>query len=158
MNDLSQDKQDKQDRETRLLELLEKEIGYFGQIRELTQQQAKLLEEDEAESLDASLDSRWKLIEEINGLHQESDVLMQSYVSFAYSGDGHTVESIERAVTRRQELIAECVALNERNTTAAKEKAESYIRRIGKLSMSRKSLEVYIPDLPNTPELIDRKT
>jgi len=152
VNDFSQDKK------ARLLELLGQEFDLFRQMYELTEKQAMLLAADDIDAFDNSLDRRKELIEEINGLHQETDILMQSYMSFAGSVSGEKIAAIEIAVAQRQDVILGCAVLNEKNTSVAKEKAEDYIGRIGKLSQSRKSLELYIPDTPNKAELFDRKT
>ena len=144
--------------EVKLLELLEKELGLFERMRELTEEQSELLAVDAMEDLESSLDGRQGLIEKINGLHQESDSLMQSYALFSGSGGGDRIEAVETLLARINEEIAKCSGLNEENTNAAKEKAEEYIRRIGKLSLSRKSLGAYALNVPNSPELFDKKT
>jgi hypothetical protein len=79
-------------------------------------------------------------------------------VSFTGSGTGDKIDAIEKAEEQRLGIIAQCAAQNEKNNTAAIEKADTYIKRIDKLSLTRKSLEIYTPDLPNNPELFDRKT
>ena len=146
------------DKEARLLELLYQEIELYLRIYELTEEQAKLLIEDDTDSFIGSLDKRQEIIERINGLHQEAYALMQSYVSFTGQAAGGNIDAIDKAAAKRQDLIAGCVALNDKNTTAAKGKAEDYVKRIGKLSLSRKSLEIYIPDIPNSSEIFDKKT
>ena len=148
MNDFSPEEK------ARLLELLSKEFELFRQMYELTEKQAMLLAADDAAAFDSSLDSRKELIEEINGLHQETDILMQSYISFAGSDKGGKIDVIEKAVAQRQDAIAQCVVLNEKNTSAAKGKAKDYVKRIDKLSQNRKSLELYTPDVPSKPELL----
>ena len=146
------------DMEERLLELLVQEQEVFEQIREATLNQKELIAADDIDAFDKSLDRRQELIKKINGLHQESDVLMQSYISFTSSADGVTIGVIDDALGRLREITAECAGLNEQNTTAAKEKAEEYIKQIGKLSLTRKSLGKYAQSVPNTPELFDKKT
>jgi len=142
----------------RLLELLGQEQKLFNRVLELTEKQAGLLAADDIEAFDKSLDGRQELIEEIDGLHQELDVLMQSYVLFSASSSGGMIEEIQNAVAERYDLIARCVALNGENEAVAKEKAEDYIKRIGKLSLSRKSIEVYAPDMPDSSILFDEKS
>jgi len=124
----------------------------------MTAKQTELLAADDIDGFDSSLDSRQEFIEKIKGLHQETDILMQSYTSIHGTAAGGSNGAVEQAAARRREMIAKCAALNERNTVTAKEKAEGYIKRIGKLSLSRKSIELYAPGLPNKPGLIDRKT
>ena len=146
------------DKEERLLELLEQELGLFDEIREQTIKQAGLLEADDTEGFSRSLDDRQEIIEKINGLHQEHDVLMQSYVSFSASPDGEKIETIESASGRLDAVIRECIGLNEKNTDAAKGKAEEYIKQIGEMSHRRKSLGKYAQSVPNNPELFDKMT
>jgi len=152
VNDYSRDK------EARLLELLDKELEIFKQIHGLTEKQAELLAADDVDAFGESLDSRQDLIEKINGLHQESDILMQSYVSFSKGVGNKKSRAIETAIEEISRLIAECFGLNDKNTTIAKLMADDYIQRIGKLSLGRKSLGVYAQGVPNDPELFDRKT
>ena len=152
MNKFSQEKQ------SSLLKLLEEEMAVFEQIRELTEKQTDLLAVDDAEALDETLDRRQELIEKIKGLHQESDVLMQSYISFSKAAGGGKDVKIETAAEKLRQVITECAELNERNMASAKETAEEYIKRIGKLSLSRKSFGAYAPQMPNSSELFDKKT
>jgi len=146
------------DEETRLLELLGEEQKLFEQIHGLTVQQAELLAADDIEAFDKSLDSRQELIEKINGLHQETNILMQSYISFSGSPGGMKSAAAEAALESLRDKISLCAELNEKNMAAAKEMAEDYIKRIGKLSLSRKSLGAYALSVPNNSELFDKKT
>jgi len=147
-----------QENEARLLKLLEKELELLEQMLKLTERQTSLLAEDEVDAFDRSLDSRQQVIEQINGLHQESDALMQSYVSFSTSAGGVKNETIEAANEQIRSALTECAALNEKNIVEVKAKAEDYMRRIGKLSLSRKSLGAYAHTVPNGSELFDKKT
>ena len=149
-----------QGEKTRLLELLGEETELFERIYELTEKQAKLLaaDDDDINAFNDSLDSRQELIERIKGLHQESDPLMQSCMSMTNNAAGDNAKAIEKAIAQRQAVIEKCVVLNDKNTAAAKEKSGDFTKRIGKLSLSRKSIKVYTPDIPNNPELFDKKT
>jgi len=146
------------DEETRLLELLGQELELFKQIREMTNKQVELLAQDDVESFDESLDLRQEIIEEINGLHQESEILMQSYVSFSGTQSKEKTASIETAVDNIRAVIEECIGMNNKNEAEAAEKAEDYIMRIGKLSLTRKSIGKYAQSVPNNPEFFDKKT
>ena len=152
MSEFSRDKQ------TRLLALLGEELSIFEQIREMTGKQAELLAADDIAALDKSLDRRQELIEKSNGLHQETDVLMQSYMSFSDSTGGAKIGDIEAAAEKLRGIITECAGLNERNMSSAKEIAEDYVKRIDKLSIGRKSLGAYAQSVPNDSEIFDRKT
>jgi len=147
-----------QDKEARLLELLNQEIELYERIYELTERQTKQLTQDDAGTFNSSLDKRQEFIEKINGLHQETDILMQSYMSFTSSAGGVSIDAIDNAAAKRHELIAGCSELNKKNMAAAKEKAEDYVKRIQKLSLNRKSLETYTPDILNNSVIIDKKT
>jgi len=144
--------------ETRLLKLLGEEQELFEQIRGLTEAQTQLLAADDIEAFDKSLDSRQKLIEKINGLHQETNILMQSYTSFSKFRSGNKSGAIETAVQRLRGSIAGCAEINEKNTATAKGMADEYTKRIGKLNLSRKSLGAYSLNVPNNSELFDKKT
>ena len=148
------------DKKTRLLELLGQEIELFEKVYELTGKQAMLLadDDDDVNAFNSSLDSRQELIEKIKGLHQESETLMQSCMSATDTAAGENTEAIEEAIAQRQGLIRKCVILNDKNTAAAKEKSGGFVKRIDKLSLNRKSIEVYTPGIPNSPELFDKKT
>ena len=152
MNDFSQDKS------ARLLELLGQEIELFGQICELSGKQAELLAADDINAFNDSLDSRQEIIEEINGLHQETDILMQSYVSLTSADTRRKIYAIEKAIAQRHNLISECASLNKKNTISAKEKASNYTNRIDRLSLRRKSMERYAPDITYSSEMFDKKT
>ena len=140
-----------------LLEPLRKELDVLGQVRELTEKQAELIAADDIDGFNRSLDSRQGHIEKINGLHQESDVLMQSYMSYLDSAGGKSIKEIDEALAQIRDALAECTALNDSNITAAKEKAEGYIKQIGKLSLNRKNIGAYIQDVENKPEMFDKK-
>ena len=152
MNDFTREK------EKRLIELIEQELEIFTQILELTQKQTELLEEDKANELDHHLDHRQGLIEKINGLHQESDVLMQSYIEFSAATGGRKIDDVETVLEKLREVIAECAALNDKNIEATKEKTDDYTKQIVKLSQGKKSVSAYMQDLPNEPEMFDKKT
>jgi len=152
VNDFSHDKK------ARLLELLSRELEIFKQIHGFTKKQTELLEVDDLDAFNKSLDSRQGLIEKINGLHQEANILMQSYIAFSNSPTGEKIDEVENAYGRLHDLIAECAAMNEKNISMSKEKTEEYKKRIGKLSLSRKSIGVYAQGVPNTPEHFDAIT
>ena len=152
MNDFSQID------ESRLLVLLGEELDIFRQIGSLSIKQAEMLAADDMEAFEGSLERRQELIEKINGLHQDTDLLMQSYISFSDSAVGGVSDAIETTAGQLREAIADCVNTNDKNMVAAKEKAEEYIKRIGKLSLSRKSLGAYAQAVPNNSEFFDKKT
>ena len=140
-----------------LLEPLRQELEILGRISEQTKRQAEMITADDIDGFNGSLGSRQEHIEKINRLHQESDVLMQSYLSYRDSAGGKGVKEIDETIALIRDALAECSALNDINITAAKEKAEGYIKQIGKLSLNRKSLGAYIQDIENKPEMFDKK-
>ena len=148
----------KKDAEARLLELLKEETGMFGQMLKLTEEQAELIASDDVEAFEKSLDHRQELIEKINGLHKESEVLMQSYITYANTPAGKRIDGIEAAAEELRDVIAKCAGLNEKNAEAAKDKVDSYKERIGKLNTGRKSLGLYIQNVSNDPEMFDKMT
>jgi len=147
-----------QDKQARLLELLSQELAIFKQILSLTGNQAEKLDTDDVEALEESLAQRQELIEKINGLHQETEVLMQSYIAFRGAAGGKSIAGIESAMEELRTVVAECATLNEKNITAAKGKNEDYVERAGKLNLGRKSLGAYAQNVPYNSELFDKKT
>jgi len=135
-----------------LLKLLKEELGLWEQVYGLTDKQTQLLSSDDMDALDESIEARQILIEKIDGLHQDSDILMQSYISHASK-----IGDIEALKTKLRGLVASCAQLNERNLTDAKDVAENLTARAGKLGEKRKTIGAYALDAPNNPELFDKK-
>ena len=152
MNKFSQEKQ------SRLLELLGEELAIFRQIRELTEKQTELLAADETEAFEKSLEPGQELIKKINGLHQETDVLMQSYISFSASSGGGKIAAIETAAEQLRAAITGCAELNDKNISTIKGMNEDNSERIGKLSLSSKSIGAYAQNIPRNPEHFDKKS
>ena len=143
---------------SQLLELLEQERGLLAQMLEITEKQAGILAEDDTDGFERSLDARQAQIEQINGLHRESDVLVQSYMSRPAGFDSLLASEIDAVREYIRGLLTECAALNKRNTETAIEKTEDYIKQIGKMSLNRKGIGAYIQEVPNNSELFDKKT
>jgi hypothetical protein len=144
------------EKEARLLELLEQQLKVFAQIRKLAQEQAALIEEEDTETLNKSLDRSGKHIERFKGLHQESDALMQSY-AYSLSTGGKKVKAIETASAKLREDIEQCGKLEAQNLAAANAKADGYLKQIDKISTSRKSIGLYAQGGTNSSELFDKK-
>ena len=144
--------------EKRLLELTQEQYDLYKQFLELTRRQTDLLAEDDAEGFGRSLDYRQELIEKINGLHQDSDILMQSYMSAAIHQDQGTAAAIAAATERVADILKLCVAENDKNAATAKNMAGDYIKQIEKLNRNKKGIGAYIHKLPNKSELFDRKS
>ena len=149
-------KQFTQDVKARLLEMLGQEREVFGQIHKITGKQTELISADDVVAFDESLDQRQKLIDKINGLHQETNVLMQSYVAYSKSAGGKKIAEIEDAHAQLKDMIAKCAELNGKNEAALKEKSKEYSQRIDKMSLNRKTIGSYIQSIENTPELFDK--
>jgi len=146
------------DSKARLLELVKEELELFGQMRGIAEKQAELIESDDIATFEGTLDRRQEIIEKINGLHQESDPLMQSYVSYVNSADGKSDGELEKAIGQLRGIIAECAEMNETVLDAAKAKAVDYTERIARMSLSRESLGRYQHELPNPPQMFDKMT
>jgi len=151
----------------RLSELLKAELEAYEQIRKLSKKQSALLAKDSISEFDESLDEGQKYIEKINGLHQESGPLMQSYMSAAEDSAATAVitaaadgkdAGIESLIAQIRDVLKACAELNAMNTDAAKEKTEGYTEKIGKLSANRKGIGGYAQSLPNTPEIFDKRS
>ena len=142
------------DSKNRLLELLEEKLKLFGTVREYTERHAKLIAEDSFEALLSSTQDRQDAITKINGLHQESNVLMQSYMSFVNSG-GKKIPEIESADQRLTDIMSECAGLNEKNMKTLKEKMKDQSEKSEKMRQSRESLGLYAQGGSNSAELFD---
>ena len=124
------------DDETRLLGLLKEQFELFKLVKEQTTKQTQLMEADDIEAFSESLDSRESLIEKINGLHQESNVLMQSYMSQTASGEYDEVAEIEKFKAAISDIITECQSLNVDNIKSAQDKKDEYTKRLKELGKS----------------------
>ena len=144
--------------EARLLSLLEEATELAERVADLAKEQSRLLASDDLNGFNIALDHGQTLIDKINGLHQESEALMQSYASYAVSENGGKIEAIETAVARFAELLDQGATMNARNLGEAKEKAQEFIRQIGNLSMKRKSLGLYAQHGGGSSEIFDKKT
>ena len=141
----------------RLSQLLRKELEIYGRIRELTEAQTQLLAKDDIDALNISLGEREACIEEIKGLHQESNPLMQSYVSFSTDGKNKNNE-IDDLKKQIREVLETCGGLNDVNIATMREKTEEHSKKIDQQSAKRKGIGGYAQSVPNTPEMFDKKT
>ena len=141
----------------RLSKLLGEELEIYGQIKKLTDKQAELLAKDDIDAVNGSLDKRAELIEKIKGLHQDSEPLMQSYVSFAAGGknDDSGIENLREQIRAAIEI---CMKLNNENIDGMKGKTEEHTKKIDEQSAKRKGIGGYVQSVPNTPEVFDKKT
>ena len=105
---------------SRLTDLLQKELELFRKIRKLTEKQTELLSEDDITPFEKSLDERQKLIEKINGLHQESEPLMQSYITLSESGKNNEIEIHKEEIRK---IVEFCAEKNSKNLERIKEKS-----------------------------------
>jgi len=138
----------------RLQEYLTQEFETFEQIQKLTEKITEQISTDKIEALDKSLEKRQELIEKINGLHQESSPLMQSYVSIEDMID----KEIEKLVAKIREIAEACAQKNNENMIAIKAKSEKQAEKIDKQSAQRKGISGYAQAVTYTPEVIDKKT
>ena len=144
--------------EKRLLELIGQRLELVKEILQLTEKQTDILASDDMEAFGQSLDRRQELIEKIDGLHQETNILMQSYLSMIDAAGGRAISAIDEASGRFKDILEQCVRINDKNTAAAEAKADDYLKQAGKLNQGRKGLSAYIQDVPNEPEHFDKKT
>ena len=141
----------------RLTKLLADELKLYGQIRKLTEEQTELLAKDDIEAFDNSLDKRETLIEKIKGLHQDSNPLMQSYVSF--SSDGNKAnDEIDGLKNQIREQLEVCAQLNDKNMETMRFKTEEHSKKIDEQSAKRKTIGGYAQSVPNVPEMFDKKS
>ena len=147
------------EQETRLIELLKEEIELFKQIKELAVKETKLLASDDGVgAFNESLSKRENIKEKINGLHQETEKLMQSYISFTTTTPRGKIPQIEKLIESLQEIIAECSNINEKNITIAGNRISEFTKRIKELDTEKKTFDAYTHTIPDSSELFDRKT
>jgi len=138
----------------KLQDYLSQEFETFEKIQKLTEKITEQISTDKIEALDKSLDKRQELIEKINGLHQESNPLMQSYVSLEEVID----KEIERLMEQIREIAEICAKANDINMNAIKVKKQEQTNKIEKQSAKRKGISGYAQAIPHSPEVIDKKT
>ena len=147
------------DQETRLIELLKEKIDLFKIIKEETIKQTGLItSEDSMDALIESLDERESIKEKINGLHQETETLMHSYISFVKDAPKGKISQIEKLIESLQEIIAECSNINSKNLSLAGDKIGEYTKRIKELDTEKKTFDAYTLTIPDNSENFDRKT
>ena len=141
--------------EVKFTKLLNDELNLLEQMKSLTEEQARYIEMDEFDELVKLLDNRQKLIEKIDGLHQETDPLMQSYIS---SADYGTILQIENLREKIKKTLTLCKEQNDRNVKALSEKSEDHSEKIEKQSAKRKVIGGYAQAVPTSSERFDKKT
>ena len=146
------------EKETRLLDLLGQAAVLADHVLELAKEQSEMLASDDLDAFNASLDRGSESIKQINGLHQESELLMQSYASYSNSKQGGKIAAIDKAASRFVETLEQCAQLNTRNLNEAKAKTEKFMQQIGSLNLKRKSLGLYAQNTGSSSALFDRKT
>ena len=101
----------------KLSKLLEKELEILKQIQMLSGKQTQSLAEDDVDALNSSLDKTQELMEKINGLHQESDPLMQSYISSSGSEANNKIKKLKQQI---EDIVESCAEVNSKNTETIK--------------------------------------
>jgi len=141
----------------KLSELLRKELKLYEQIRKLTENQTQLLAKDDIDALNTSLSEREACIGKIKGLHQDSNPLMQSYVSFSMGGkDGNSeIDDLKKQI---REILESCNEQNDKNIATMRDKTQEHSKKIDAQSAKRKGIGGYAQSVPNTPEVFDKKT
>ena len=140
----------------KLSKLLSEELELYGQIRKLTEKQTELLAEDDIDAFNISLEQREALIEKIKGLHQESNPLMHSYISF--SKKDNKDNEVEELKAKIRKLLEICAEKNDNNIESMKIKTEDHTKRIDEQSAKRKGIGGYAQSVPNVPEMFDKKS
>ena len=139
----------------KLTKLLNGELKLLEKMKELTDEQARQIEADEFDGLGELLNERQALIEKINGLHQESNPLMQSYVS---SSDYGAVLQIDNLRNKIKQTLLECKELNEKNVGALADKTKDHTEKIDQQSTKIKGIGGYAQAVTSTSERFDKKT
>ena len=141
----------------RLSKLLGDELSIYRQIHKQTEKQMELLAEDDIDAFNISLHKRESLIEQIKGLHQESERLMQSYISNVAGGNKADagIDSLKKQI---HETIQACAEINDRNIAIVRDMTQKHSKKIEEKSAQRKGIGGYAQAVANLPELFDKKT
>jgi len=140
-----------------LAKTLAKELDLYEQIHKLTKTQTELLNKDDIDAFNSSLDKRAELIEKIKGLHQESEPLKQSYISFTKK-DNKSDSQIDSLLDQIKKIIESCAKLNDENIASMEEKTKEQSKKIDEQRAKGKTIGGYAQSVPNTPEVFDKKT
>ena len=146
------------DKEESLLRLLGQERELFEQLFETLGEQAGLIAVDDIEAFDRALEKGRNITQKVDGLHQETSLLMQSYALHSNSENGLESDAVETLTGQLRDITAKCAELNEKITAEAKNKAAQYTQEINRLNLSRKSIGLYAQGVTNNPEHFDRKS
>ena len=138
----------------KLQDSLTQELEAFKQIQKLTEKIAEQINADKIEAIDVSLEKRQDLITKINGLHQEYDPLMQSYISKPDNKN----DEIESLIEQIHEATLSCSKQNDENLSAIKEKSNEQTEKIDKQSAKRKGISGYAQAVGFSSEVIDKKS
>ena len=139
----------------RLAELLREELKILEEIEVLTDEQTRLIDHEEFDELTKLLSSRQRLMDKINGLHQETTPLMQSYVSSSKHNPVYEVDEIREQI---KQVLTKCRTLNEANVNVLREKSTLQSEKIEKQSAQRKGIGGYAQAVPTSSERFDKKT
>ena len=140
-----------------LAKILLKELDLYEQIHEISKTQTELLNKDDIDAFNSSLDKRAELIEKIKGLHQESEPLKQSYISFTKK-DNKSDSQIDSLLDQIKKIIESCAKLNDENIASMEEKTKEQSKKIDEQRAKGKTIGGYAQSVPNTPEVFDKKT
>ena len=146
------------EKEESLLSILGRERELFAELLETLGEQAGLIAADDIEAFDKALEKGRNITQKVDGLHQETSLLMQSYALYSNSGDNRESDAVETLTGQIRDITAKCAELNEKITAEAKNKAAQYTQEINRLNLSRKSIGLYAQGVTNNPEHFDRRS
>ena len=129
----------------KLITLLGERKQLLSAYLALTNQQADILTAEDTDAFNENLDQRQKIIDKIEGLHQEIVPLMQAYTSSV--GDSKQPSSyatkINEIESQTQAMLADVRTVDRRALEKAKEKAAFFGAEIKRVNLSRKSIGKY---------------
>ena len=129
----------------KLITLLGERKQLLSAYLALTNQQADILTAEDTDAFNENLDQRQKIIDKIEGLHQEIVPLMQAYTSSV--GDSKQPSSyaakINEIESQTQAMLADVRTVDRRVLEKAKEKAAFFGAEIKRVNLSRKSIGKY---------------
>ena len=144
----------------RLLELQRQKRELLREFHELTLQQERLIELEETAVLKENLNQRQELITEIDTLHQELNLLMQTYSEYSQqAGADPAAQEIGALQQESQKLLQEIAALDEQNQARTARQIDRFRDEVKRLSLGRRTIQSYNQSISALgSELFDKKT
>lgn len=145
----------------RIMELQQQKKTLLQEFHGLAQLQQEIIEREDTTALQGNLNRRQELITQVDTLHQELDLLMQSYPPIRQQlGESHPqVAALTALQNEIQDILRQIAALDTQNQARAARQLQHFRDEIKRLSLGRKTLQSYSQGAVSLgSELFDKKT